>query len=69
MRLRDGRKIWITFQVCDVNRPIMSLGKICTKGNDRCATFTTSGGTLWHEEAGETVNIVRQSLNEQMPRF
>ena len=38
----------------------MSVGKFCTKGNDRCATFTTSGGTLWHEEAGEiTVDIVR----------
>ena len=53
MRLRDGRKVWITFQVCDVSGPIMSVGKFCTKGNDRCATFTTSGGVLWHEEAGE----------------
>ena len=55
MKLRDGRKIWITFQVCDVNGPIMSVGKCCTKGNDRCAMFTTSGGTLWHEEPGEIV--------------
>ena len=55
MKLRDGRKIWITFQVCDVNGPIMSVGKFCTKGNDRCATFTTSDGTLWHEEAREIV--------------
>ena len=37
MKLRDGRKIWITFQVCYVNGPIMSVGKFCTKGNDRCA--------------------------------
>ena len=55
MKLRDGRKIWITFQVCDVNGPIMSVGNFSTNGNDRCATFTTSGGTLWHEEAGEIV--------------
>ena len=27
MKLRDGRKIWITFQVCEVNGPIMSVGK------------------------------------------
>ena len=55
MKLRDGRKIWITFQVCDVNGPIMSVGKFCTKGNDRCATFTTNGGIQRHEEAGEIV--------------
>ena len=53
MKLRDGRKIWITFQVCEVNGPIMSVGKFCAKGNDRCAAFSTRGGTLWHEEAGE----------------
>ena len=34
MKFRDGRKIWITFQVCDVNGPIMSVGKFCTKKND-----------------------------------
>ena len=44
MKLRDGRKVWITFQVCDVNGPIMSVGKFCDKGDDRCATFTTNGG-------------------------
>ena len=53
MKLRDGRKVWITFQVCDVNGPIMSVGKFCAKGDGRCATFTTSGGVFWHEEAGE----------------
>ena len=53
MKLRDGRKIWITFQVCEVNGPIMSVGKFCAKGNDRCSTFSTRGGVLWHEEAGE----------------
>ena len=30
MKLPDGRKIWITFQVCEVNGPIMSVGKFCT---------------------------------------
>ena len=53
MKLRDGRKVWIIFQVFDVNGPIMSVGKFCTKGDDRCATFITNGGILWHEEAGE----------------
>ena len=33
----------------------MSVGKFCTKGNGRCATFSTSGGTMWNEEAGEIV--------------
>ena len=31
----------------------MSVGKFCTMGNDRCATFTTRGGIPWHEAAGE----------------
>ena len=34
--------------------------KLRAKGNDRCATFSTCGGVLWHEEAGEiAVNKVR----------
>ena len=32
---------------------MMSVGKFCTKENHRCATFTTRGGILWHEAAGE----------------
>ena len=60
MKLRDGRKVWITFQVCDVSGHIMSVGKCCAKGDDRYATFTTNGGILWHEEAGEiAVDSVR----------
>ena len=53
VKLREGRTIWITFQVREVNGPNMSVGKFCTKVNDRGATFTTRGGVLWHEEAGE----------------
>ena len=55
MKLWDGRKIRITFQVCEVQEVIMSVGKFCTWGNDRCASFTTRGGVLWHEEAGEVL--------------
>ena len=32
MKLRDGRKIWITFQVCEVNWPTMSVGKFLYQG-------------------------------------
>ena len=53
MKLRDGRKVWITLQVCDVSIPVMSVGKFCAKGDDRRATFTKHGGILWHEEAKE----------------
>ena len=35
MKLHDGRKISITFQVCEVKGPTMSVGKFCTKENDR----------------------------------
>ena len=53
MKLRDGRKIWITFQVCDVSIAVVSVGKFCAKGDDRRATFTQNSGILWHEEAKE----------------
>ena len=43
----------MTFQVCDVSIPVMSVGKFCAKGDDRCVTFTKNGGILWHEEAKE----------------
>ena len=39
MKLLDGRKVWITFQVCDVSVPIMSVGNFCAKGDDRYATI------------------------------
>ena len=55
MNLRDGRKMWITFQVREVNGPIMTVGKFSKLGQDRCATFTTRGGVLRHEEAGEAL--------------
>ena len=32
MKLRDGRKIWITFQVCEVNGPIMSVASFVPRG-------------------------------------
>ena len=32
MKLRDGRKIWITFQVCEVNGPIMRRGQVLCQG-------------------------------------
>ena len=38
----------------------MSVGKFCAKGDHRYTTFTTNGGILWHEEAGEiAINKVR----------
>ena len=34
------------------------------KGNDRCATFSTRGGVLWHKEAGEiAVDKVRNHFD------
>ena len=33
----------------------MCVGKFFTKESDRCATCTTRGGVLWHEEAGEVL--------------
>ena len=55
MTLRDGRKDLDHIPSVRSQGTDQSVGKYCTKGNDRCAAFTTRGGVLWREEAGEKV--------------
>ena len=62
MKLRDGRKTWITLQVCEVNGSIVSVGNFCTNGNDRYARSrhevvscgTKKLGKCWWTECGTT---------------
>ena len=53
MKLDDGRNIVLTFQVCDVKVPILSVGKFCGGGNEMHASFDRFGGQLVHETAGK----------------
>ncbi len=62
MRLEDGRNITITFQVCDVKGPILSVGKFCGRDSQRAASFDMFGGMLEHELAGR-VNVERVKNN------
>ena len=52
MKIEDGKNIIITFQVCDVKGPILSVGKFCDSDAKRKANFNMSGGELIHEKAG-----------------
>ncbi|CAK0853161.1 unnamed protein product [Prorocentrum cordatum] len=53
MKLKDGRSVVITVQVCDVKGPILSAGKFCATNVARGAHFDLYGGVLTHELAGE----------------
>ena len=47
----EGHKIQSKFQVCDVSRPLWSVGKICDAG---CAvTFTSKGAVVKHAATGK----------------
>ena len=49
MKLRDGRKIWIAFQACEVKGTIMSVGKCCTSKGTTDARRSRHEG---HDGAG-----------------
>ena len=63
MRLKDGRSIVTTFQVCDVKGPILSVGKFCARDATRAAHFDERGGTLRHELAGEVQVLDRRQVS------
>ena len=49
----EGHPIQSKFQVCDVSRPLWSVGKICDAG---CAvTFNSKGATVKHAATGKDV--------------
>ncbi|CAK0803384.1 unnamed protein product [Prorocentrum cordatum] len=68
LKLNDGNNIIITFQVCDVTGPILSVGKFCGDDSKRNANFNMNGGTLYHEAAGE-VNVDREKNHYALQRW
>ncbi|CAK0870998.1 unnamed protein product [Prorocentrum cordatum] len=58
LKLNAGKNLIITFQVCDVKGPILSVGKFCGYDSNSNANVNMNGGTLYHEAAGE-VNVDR----------
>ena len=64
MKLRDGRKIWIKFQICEVNGPMMSVASFVpreTMDSPRSRHMVVSCGTkklerLWWTEFETTAS-------------
>ncbi len=53
----EGRKIVTTFQVADVNKPILSVTKLTEDGNE--VKFTRRGGTITDPQTGNKVSFKR----------
>ena len=72
MKLRNGRQIWIMFQVCDADGPIMSVGKFVrrrTTDAPRSRHEVVSCGTkklvkCWWTEF-ETITTCNAGSNEE----
>ena len=52
MTIAGGKRIMVEFQVTDVRKPILSVGKFCIKSEHRIAWYDGTGGVLRHEGAG-----------------
>ena len=48
----SGKKIESIFQVCQINRPLWSVGKICDAGCK--VVFNSTGADVIHAESGKT---------------
>jgi hypothetical protein len=52
LQIAGERTIIVEFQVTDVRKPILSVGKFCDRASARCAWYDSEGGYLRHESAG-----------------
>ena len=52
LRIENGGRLRSTFQVCETNRPLWSVGKICDSGHK--VFFTATGAEIIHEKTGKT---------------
>jgi hypothetical protein len=52
LRIAGDRTIIVEFQVTDVRKPILSVGKFCSRAPQRSAWYDAQGGVLRHESAG-----------------
>ena len=55
----SGHPIQSKFQVCEVSKPLWSVGKICDSG---CSVlFTSKGATITHDATGTEVSKLPRS--------
>ena len=47
--VNDGKSIGVDFQVTGATKPILSVGKFCSRDGSRGAWYERSGGQLWSE--------------------
>ena len=60
LRTGKGKPLMSTFQVCDVAKPLWSVGKIC--GNGYTVTFSAQGAVIRSEKTGqELVSVPRRN--------
>ena len=52
LQIAGNRTIIVEFQVTDVRKPILSIGKFCSRAPQRSAWYDAQGGVLRHESAG-----------------
>ena len=57
VRLSNGAKTIATFQVADVSRPLMSVGKLCEMGNR--VIFGANGGVILNLRSGQVTPFVK----------
>ena len=52
--LENGDVRWMTFQACNVSRPLLSVGRICEAGNK--VTFEEDWATITHKKTGKSIH-------------
>ena len=70
-RTREGYKFGVTFQVCDVARPLLSVTALTEKGNT--VTFGDTGGRIVGPDGKQTIEFARRDgvyiLDAYVPPF
>ena len=57
VRTKEGHKCMLRMQVTDVQKPLMSVSRICDAGHR--VVFTRDGGYVEHEESGQKTEFAR----------
>ena len=57
VRTTEGHKCMLKMQVTDVNKPLMSVSRICDAGHT--VTFNREGGVIEHKASGQKTEFKR----------
>ena len=57
VRTQEGHKCMLRMQVTDVQKPLMSVSRVCDAGHR--VVFTRDGGYIEHEESGQKTEFMR----------